>query len=189
MTAQIVKSRLTFNSVTKVSSRFIMLRFGSLFLLLLLILFGIGMTNTVYDAVVLPFTSAIASLSATILTSFDADVSAISNVLKSNRSGFSVTIESGCNGVEATLILCAAVLAFPAKKMQKLIAIIGGFITIQIFNMLRIISLFYLGQWNMDVFELAHLYLWPSLIVVDVLVVFFVWLRLISKPESEQQPA
>jgi len=165
------------------------LRFSSLFLVLLLLFFGIGMTNTVYDAVVLPFTSAIASLSATILTSFDADVSSISNILKSNRSGFSITIESGCNGVEATLILCAAVLAFPATMLQKAIAIIGGFITIQIFNMLRIVSLFYLGQWNMEVFEWAHLYLWPSLIVVDVVVVFFIWLRLINKPVAEHQTA
>lgn len=163
-----------------------MLRFSSLFILLLMLFFGIGMTNMVYDLVVLPFTSFIASLSALLLSGFDTDVSAYSNILKSNSSGFAVTIESGCNGVEATLILCAAVLAFPATVLQKIYAILGGFITIQIFNMMRIISLFYLGQWNMEVFELAHLYLWPSLIVVDVLVVFFVWLRLINKPASNK---
>lgn len=166
-----------------------MLRFSALFSVLLLLFFGIGMTNAVYDAVVLPFTSAIASLSATLLTSFDADVSAVSNVLKSNRTGFSVVIESGCNGVEATLILCAAVLAYPATLMQKMLAIIIGFITIQVFNMFRIVSLFYLGQWNTEIFELAHLYLWPSLIVVDVIVVFFVWLRIINRPSVEHMPA
>lgn len=163
-----------------------MLRFSGLFLILLLVFFGIGMTNVVYDSIVMPFTSAIASLSAAILTTFDADVSAVSNILKS-KSGFSVSIESGCNGVEATMILCAAVLAFPASIIQKLVAIIAGFVTIQIFNMMRIVSLFYLGQWNMEVFDWAHLYLWPSLIVVDVIVVFLVWLRYLNKPGIEQQ--
>jgi len=167
------------------------LRFSSLFLILLVVLFGIELTNVVYEGVILPFTSGVASVSAYILTAFDADVISHSNVLRSSKSGFSVSIESGCNGVEAMIILIAAVVSFPSTLVQKLMAIIGGFIAIQTFNLMRIISLFYLGQWNMEMFEWAHLYLWPALIIVDVLLVFFVWLRLInvSVPEEEVKSA
>mgnify|MGYP003693538809 CR=1 FL=1 len=42
-------------------------------------------------------------------------------------------------------------------------------------NIVRVISLFYLGQWNMQVFEWAHLYVWQALIMLDVLVVWLVW--------------
>lgn len=168
-----------------------MLKFSGLFLLLLILLFGIGLTNVVYDNVILPFTSGVAAVSAAILTAFDADVTSHSNILRSTKTGFSVIIESGCNGVEAMMILIAGILSFPSTYLQKFFAIVGGFIAIQGFNLLRIISLFYLGQWNMTVFEWAHLYLWPALIIVDVLLVFYVWLRIINKNKTkiEQQVA
>jgi hypothetical protein len=48
-------------------------------------------------------------------------------------------------------------------------------------NILRIISLFYLGMWNMTVFSWTHLYLWPVLIMLDVLVVFLFYLRVVNR--------
>ncbi len=50
-------------------------------------------------------------------------------------------------------------------------------LAIQALNIVRIVSLFYLGQWNRHWFEWFHLYLWQALIVLDALVVFLVWLR------------
>ena len=83
----------------------------------------------------------------------------------------------GCNGVEATIFLVSAVLAFPSPWRMKLIGIVAGFVAIQAMNLLRIISLFYIGQWNQTAFEWAHLYIWQSLITLDVLIVFLLWLR------------
>jgi len=48
---------------------------------------------------------------------------------------------------------------------------------VQGLNVIRVISLFYLGQWNRDVFEWAHLYVWQALIMLDVLIVWLVWVR------------
>lgn len=44
-------------------------------------------------------------------------------------------------------------------------------------TMLRVISLFYLGQWNTQVFNFAHEYLWQALIMLDVLIVWLLWIR------------
>ena len=49
------------------------------------------------------------------------------------------------------------------------------------------ISLFYLGQWNLDVFEWAHLYVWQALIMLDVLIVWLVWVR--TLPVDRVTPA
>ena len=49
------------------------------------------------------------------------------------------------------------------------------------------ISLFYLGQWNLDVFEWAHLYVWQALIMLDVLIVWLVWVR--TLPADRIAPA
>ena len=54
-------------------------------------------------------------------------------------------------------MLIAGILAFPAKTLHKIIAITTGFFFVQALNIVRIISLFYLGQWNYTVFEWFHL--------------------------------
>jgi exosortase/archaeosortase family protein len=58
-----------------------------------------------------------------------------------------------------------------------------------VMNIARIISLFYLGQWNMDVFTFIHLYLWPVLIMLDVMIVFMLYLRYLSGSGTGQEVA
>ncbi len=159
-------------------------RFIGIFLLVLVTLFGLEMLEPIHIQVVEPFTGSLATLSAWLITPFDDSVIAYGRVIRDSVSGFAVSIESGCNGVEATIVLIAAVVAFPARWGQRLLAIGLGFLAIQLANILRIISLFYLGQWNFDVFTWIHLYLWPVLIMLDVLVVFIVYLRYISTEPS-----
>ena len=55
------------------------------------------------------------------------------------------------------------------------------FLAIQALNLVRIISLFYLGQWNRVWFDWFHLYLWQALIVLDALVAFLIWLRYLPR--------
>ena len=62
-----------------------------------------------------------------------------------------------------------------------------GFAAVQAVNLLRIISLYYLGQWNLPVFEFAHLYLWQALIMLDVLVVWLLWIRWTARRTAEQE--
>ncbi len=164
-----------------------MARFIGIFLLVLLVLFGLEMMKPVHVMIVEPFTGYIAKLSAWLITPFDDSVIAYGRVLRDGVNGFAVSIESGCNGVEATIVLIAAVVAFPATWRQRVAAILLGFVAIQIANLARIISLFYLGQWNLDMFNWIHLYLWPILIMLDVLIVFILYLRYISNHET--QPA
>jgi exosortase H (IPTLxxWG-CTERM-specific) len=71
-------------------------------------------------------------------------------------------------------------LTFPASWRQKLIGITVGLLTVQVLNLARIISLFYIGQWNATVFDWAHLYIWQALIMLDVLLVFLFWLRWVA---------
>jgi exosortase H (IPTLxxWG-CTERM-specific) len=166
-----------------------MARFIGIFLLVLLVLFGLEMLEPVHVRIVEPFTGFIATLSAWIITPFDDSVIAYGRVLRDGVGGFAVSIESGCNGVEATIVLIAAVIAFPATWRQRMAVTILGFLAIQVANLLRIISLFYLGQWNIEVFNWIHLYLWPVLIMLDVLIVFIVYLRYISAPFAAQEQA
>ncbi len=159
-------------------------RFLLIFLGVLLTLFSLEMLAPVQAAVIHPFTSLLAKISAFLTTFFDQDVVSEGRLLIDQPSGFAVSIESGCNGVEATIVLIAAVLAFPAPWRARITTIIAGFFAIQALNIVRIISLFYLGQWNEEIFAFSHLYLWPALIMLDVLLVFLVYLHVLGRQEE-----
>ena len=154
-----------------------MFRFLAIFAITLLVLFTLELLNPIQAAVIQPFTGGLAAVSAALILPLDESVISSGRILRDSVSGFAVSIEAGCNGVEASIVLIAGVLAFPARWKEKLIAIVVGFIAIQALNIVRIISLFYLGQWQYDIFEWTHLYFWPGLIMLDVLVVFAVYLR------------
>lgn len=166
-----------------------MLRFFVLFLIIQGALFTLDILEPVRQAFVLPFTALLAQASAWLVTLFDASVHAEGIVLRNIQNGFAVSIEPGCNGIEASIVLIAAILAFPAPWKHKLLGLLAGLVAIQALNLVRIISLFYLGQWNMEVFEWAHLYLWQALIMLDALVVFVIWVRLIPASAKPDAPA
>lgn len=163
-----------------------MWRFIALFLIVLAVLFGIEMLNPVQSAVIHPWTRFLASFSAQLMTVFDGDVLNHGRVIQSQSSGFGVSIEAGCNGVEAVIILIAGMVAFPAPLRLKLLGIAIGCVAVQGVNVIRVISLFYLGKWDKEVFDFAHLYLWQALIMLDVLVVWLLWIRAVAKQQGAQ---
>lgn len=161
-----------------------MIRFVLVFLAVLVVLFTAELTHPVQDAIVLPWTSLLATVSAAILSFFDSSVIAYGKVLQHSSTGQGVSIEAGCNGIEACLILIAAVLAYPASWSMRLVGIGLGFLAIQIVNVLRVITLFYLVAYSEPMFKFAHLYLWQALIMLDVLVVWLLWVRQVARREA-----
>lgn len=166
-----------------------MLRFFLLFLFIQAGLFAAELVKSVQQYLVIPFTERIATISAWLIQLFDHGVISQGKVIRDMDSGMAVAIEAGCNGVEATIVLIAAILAFRSPWRNKAIGILLGFLAIQILNLIRIISLFYLVQWNTTAFEWAHLYVWQALIMLDVLIIFLVWLRYLPERPRETESA
>jgi exosortase H (IPTLxxWG-CTERM-specific) len=159
-----------------------MLRFFIWFVVLICALFGLEITNWGQEHLVLPFTTLVAKASGLIIQLFDRDVIAVGNKLLPTVAGKEgIEIVAGCNGVEAIIILAAAVFSFPATWRQKLAGFTVGFFAIQALNMVRIISLYYILQWSKIWFDWFHLYLWQALIILDALIVWLLWLRWISR--------
>ena len=164
-----------------------MTRFFVIFVVCLVVLFRIDMLDSVQQRVADPWTQWLATASANLISVFDTDVLHQGRILMSKATGFAVSIEAGCNGIEAAIVLIAGMVAFPASWTQKLLGMTLGFAAVQAVNLLRIISLYYLGQWNLPVFEFAHLYLWQALIMLDVLVVCLLWIRWTARRTAEQE--
>src|SRR5438477_7482666 len=87
------------------------------FFALLALVYGISAIPWTERNVIVPFTRAITIISAVALNGMGQQVHAAGTVV-GGRS-FSVSILNGCNGVEATMFLVAAVVAFPAGWLLR----------------------------------------------------------------------
>ncbi len=86
-------------------------------------------------------------------------------------------VRFGCNGLEAVMIYSVAVIAFPASWKDKLMGILGGFLVIQVINILRISSLVYSAIHFKDLFEYIHIYIAQGMMIAVSLGVFFIYLN------------
>ncbi len=150
-------------------------RFLVLFLVILAVAFTTVALRPVNDAVVVPYTRWVAAVSARVLNVLGQNVSRHGCSLSSPR--FSVTIYNGCNGLIATLILLSGVLAFPARWSGKVIGVVGGVLVMEVINLIRIVSLFYIGVFFPKLFNQAHIFVWQSIVILSSVVLWIVWAR------------
>jgi exosortase H (IPTLxxWG-CTERM-specific) len=121
------------------------------------------------------FSANLASFSAWLISTCGGTCFHHAAVLSNPARGFSMEIRDGCNGINVVILLWAAMIAYPSSLKWKLAGLGGGLAAIQVLNLFRLISLYYLGQYSYAVFEFAHLYLWEMLIIIDAIVVFHLW--------------
>ena len=143
------------------------------FVAIMVVLYAIVAVKPVNDHVIVPFTKAItnASAAALRLTGARAEVSGTLITTK----GFAVDVKNGCNGIEALVLLVAAMGAFPAPWSFRITGILGGLIAIQVINIVRIASLVWLGSAYPKIFQMFHVGVWQALIILISLLIFLVW--------------
>lgn len=93
-------------------------------------------------------------------------------------------IEFGCNGLEAILLFTVAVLAFEGSIKNKIIGIVLGSSVLQLINIARIVLLAYVLEYHDKYFEVMHIYVTQSMMVVLALVVFLLYLAWIEREVS-----
>jgi exosortase H (IPTLxxWG-CTERM-specific) len=97
---------------------------------------------------------------------------------------FSVDIQNGCNGLETTLFLVAAVLAFPATWRQRLIATVIGTILIQLINLIRVVTLYWIGCHRPQWFASFHLAIWQTIVFATAVIFFAAWSRRVTAADA-----
>lgn len=153
------------------------LRFLAIFGLITLGAFAVQVTPWVDTHAVTPLLSDLADLARGLIRLFGGAADSSDNVLSHPENGFAIRISNGCSGIEAVILLIAAMAAYPAPWRYRLLGWGLGVIAIMAVNMLRIISLFYIGQHAPAWFDWAHLYAWELLIMLDGVLVYLAWLR------------
>ena len=129
----------------------------------------------VNDGAVVPFTELLARISTALLVVLGEKAVSLGTVIQS--PAFAVDVKNGCNGIEAALLLVAAMLAFPASAKRRAQGIAAGLAVTQGVNVLRIVSLFWLGVHHRAVFELFHAAVWQTALILLGVGIFLAWSR------------
>jgi exosortase H (IPTLxxWG-CTERM-specific) len=137
--------------------------------------------NPVNDHVIVPLTEGIAGGTAVVLRAVNGSVERVGTEIRSSR--FAIDVKNGCNGVEAAILLAAAVFAFPATVRSRVAGLVAGVVAIQLLNVVRLSSLFWLGENHRRLFDLFHVAVWQSIVILAAISIFVVWsLKFAEKP-------
>lgn len=121
----------------------------------------------------------IALLSGTVLQFLGTSCTISETSIMSPR--FSVNVIQGCDSIYPTAMLWAALLAYPSTLRSKLIGMCGGAIVLFIINIIRIVTMFYIGIYVPSLFDMVHVYAWQALFILLTLAVWLLWAAKISR--------
>ena len=98
---------------------------------------------------------------------------------------FAVAIQNNCNAIYEIALFTSAVLAFPATWRERAWGALLGFASLYVVNLIRVLSLIYVGSHFRQYFQLHHIYLWQSLFIAFALVLWTLWAgRLVKSARS-----
>lgn len=148
--------------------------FGLKFGLLLALLYGL-LATTFCDRLLYSYLEANAWLSNVILNIFGQNTHVSEVTIQSPQ--FAIAIRRGCDAVEPTWLLCAAILSFPASWRHKILGMLAGIILLQVLNLIRIVTLYWIGVHLPAFFNSAHMEIWPTVFIIVAIALFVVWKR------------
>ena len=148
------------------------LRFGLIFGGLVAILYGI-LALPFFDKLLYSYLVANAWSANHILNALGQHTHVSDVVISSPQ--FSMAVRRGCDAVEPTWLFCAAVFAFPAPLREKLLGMGIGIVALQLLNLIRLVTLYWIGLHAPNLFNSAHMEIWPTVFILVAIVLFVFW--------------
>ncbi|MEC9372510.1 MAG: exosortase H, partial [Planctomycetota bacterium] len=126
----------------------------------------------------------IARVSGVVLSIFESGVVVQDNIILTGESMFSLRVVTGCDPLHPTLVFIAGVLAMPAPWKRRAIGALSGIVFLFALNIVRIVSLYFVGKHWPERFETAHLDVWQPLFMLAALLAWFLWARWALRPKK-----
>ncbi len=144
----------------------------------------IAINEFVQTHLVVPYHQFLARATAATVKMCGYDVRVSGRDLRTPKGDFAVTITSGCDAAEPTLLLCVAMLLFPLPWVRRLLGAAAAVLLIAVINFVRIVSLWIVGvNWN-GAFDVVHFSVWPFALICMAMATFMLWLR-VAMPEAK----
>ncbi len=139
------------------------------------VLLFLELFNPVNERVITPFTTFLSRASVFFLGLLGTAARASGTLIASPQ--FVADIKAGCTGIEPVIILLSAIFAFPSSWRAKVYGATLGITVLQAVNLIRIVSLVYLGINHPKYFHDAHTFIWQIVIIALSLFLWMIWAR------------
>jgi exosortase/archaeosortase family protein len=116
---------------------------------------------------------ALATISSGILNLFGQDTVVVGTTVQS--TAFGITVVTACTGAFLTGLFLIAVVAFPTRWLSKLIGVGIGVGGIFLVNIVRLVSLYFIGVHWPGFLNEAHQLIWQSLLIVIAVALWLLW--------------
>jgi len=125
------------------------------------------------DTLMAGFQGVLATITGRILRLLGHEVTVIGNSVSSSLFGISVV--TACTGLFTMGLFAIAVLAYPSGWLSKLIGIGIGIGGVFLINVVRLVSLYYIGVHLPNFLDQAHLLVWQSVLIVVAVSLWLLW--------------
>jgi exosortase/archaeosortase family protein len=129
------------------------------------------------------YLAALAQVSGVLLNGAGHDVVVTDTQIQGPR--FAVEISEGCDAIQISSLLIAAVVAFPTTPLRRLRGVALGVACLQVANFVRIASLYLIGVRVPEAFAIMHQLVWPSLLIALTIATWVVWALWESRRDFE----
>ena len=101
---------------------------------------------------------------------------------------FGVEIVEACDGVLPSIIFLAAVLAFPSRWRDKALGALIGLPSIFAINLVRVVTLMFVGAARPEIFEQVHIYVWQAIVIACAMGLWVFWAERFVRPRAARRP-
>ena len=95
-------------------------------------------------------------------------------------SGFAADIVVECTAVGPLLLFMGAVLAFPSTVKAKGLGFLLGAVALTAVNLVRIVSLFWIGESFPEYLDIAHLLVWQTAMILAAIILWLAWVERVA---------
>lgn len=88
---------------------------------------------------------------------------------------FVANVVAECTAIGPLILYIGAVVAYPASKRAKIVGAAAGAVVLTAVNLVRIMSLFWIGEVYPEYLDVAHLLVWQSAIILLAIVMWLIW--------------
>ena len=162
-------------------ARAVLLRTVGLYVLLVVALLLALRTSVVGDWFLRPFNTMAAVAAAAALGWLGVPAARVGTQIL-GPGGLSVVIVTQCTGLDAVILLLPAIVVFPSSWRAKALGVGLGLGVMAGLNLVRIVSLCYVGTYSAAALQVGHIYVWPVVVIVAALLTLLVWVERIAVP-------
>ena len=120
---------------------------------------------------------------AQVLNVLGASVSAKGTVVGS--SSFAYTVVAECTAIGPIILFIGAVIAYPAALRSKAVGIVMGVVFLSVVNLVRLVSLFYIGSAFPQYLPMAHFLVWQAAIIIFAILFWLFWVERFTRGAYE----